>query len=509
MITYLVNFTLCSALLLLAYHLLLVNKTMYTFNRVYLLLSIVFSLTVPFIVVKHTIAPLPSIQPIQEQVQLLPDNIVSKAIPVHVTPTIHTIADHKDTNYTLYGLIGVYSIVVLLLLFRFVRNLNTIRLSILHKESVVYKNARLILVDEKLTPHTFLNCIFLNKHDYANQQIEADVLLHELTHASQRHSADVIFIELVQAFCWFNPFIMLYRKAIQLNHEFIADEAVLKSNHNIVGYQQLLLSKLGCVKSLNITSQFNYSVTQKRLIMMTKTTSAATAVFARLAIIPVIAIAFILFCTKTEAQQDPVASKPAAKSTPQKTEQTATKTSKKRLRPIFLSKDYPHTAEGVSDALLKEYNDIAGKYEESSKKLMRHPEKISQADKDKMEAIFKQMSYDQQCDQTIGFTYPGPPLSPKQPTQAQIDIWKNPKKCGVWIDGKKVKNEELNNYKPADFDLAMVSNLTKKAINYKNYRYQIDLMTIAGYKKYIKEAHDNRYRSGMYYSMRKTPADKS
>ncbi|SHM12090.1 M56 family metallopeptidase [Mucilaginibacter sp. OK098] len=508
MITYLVNFTLCSALLLLAYHLLLVNKTMYTFNRVYLLLSILFSLTLPFIVVKQTIVPLPSIQPIQEQLQLSPDNIVSKAIPVHATPTIHAIADHQDINYTLYALIAVYGIVTLLLLFRFVRNLNTIRLSILDRESVVYKNARLILVDERLTPHTFLNFIFLNKHDYTNQQIEADVLLHELTHASQRHSVDVIFIELIQAFCWFNPFIMLYRKAIQLNHEFIADEAVLSNNHNIANYQHLLLSKLACVKSLNITSQFNYSVTKKRLIMMTKTTSAATAMFARLAIIPVIAIAFILFCTKTEAQQDPVANKPAAKSTPQKTEQAATKTSKTLLPPIFLSKDYPHTKEGVPDALLKEYNDIAGKYEESSERLMRHPEKISQADRDKMEAIFKKMSYKQQCDQSIGFTYNGPPLSPKHPTQAQIDIWKNPKTCGVWIDGKKVKNDELDNYKPADFGLAMVSRLTKNAINYKNYRYQIDLMTVANYKKYLKEAQENRYHSGMYYNMRKAPADK-
>ncbi|ASU34448.1 M56 family metallopeptidase [Mucilaginibacter xinganensis] len=502
MITYLLNFVFCSALLLLAYHLLLKNKTIYTFNRFYLLVSITFSLSVPLIAVNKAATPLPLFP---RERQLLPEIITPTEAPSSAPDISSGINIKPGVNKLLFGLIAVYSAITLLLLYRFARNLNSIRVSVKHHGHINYKDSRLILVDEKLTPHTFLNYVFLNKDDYNNRQIEDDVLKHELTHARQRHSADVIFIELVQAFCWFNPFIILYRKAIQLNHEFIADEAVLNNNRNIANYQQLLLSKLGYFKSQNITSQFNYSITKKRLIMMTKTTSATTSIFARLAIIPIMAIAFFLFCTKTEAQQEPA----VAKSPPQKTAQAVTKTSKKKLPPIFLSKDYPHTAEGVTDALLKEYSDIAGKYEESSERLMRHPEKISQADKDKMEAIFKKMSYKQQCDQSIGFTYNGPPLPPKQPTQAQLDIWKNPKTCGIWIDGKKVKNNELDNYKPADFDQAIVSRLTKNAINYKNYRYQIDLMTIAFYKKYLKEAHDNRYRSGMYYSMRTAPADKS
>lgn len=502
MITYLVNFTLCSALLLLTYRLLLKNKTTYTFNRVYLILSVLFSLTVSLITIRPPEALPGTTGAAQQQLQLLPGNITGIQTLMYAKPASNKVIPHPDINYPLYGLFIIYGIVTFLLLYRFARNLNTIRLSVLNNESIAYKNTRLILVTESLTPHTFLNFIFLNKRDYNNQLIEADVLMHELAHARQRHSADVIFIELVQAFCWFNPFIMLYRKAIQLNHEFIADEAVLNNNHNIVNYQHLLLSQLGYAKSLNITSQFNYSVTKNRLIMMTKTTSSTTAMFTRLAIIPVIAIAFMLFCTKTEARQEPATSKPDTKRTPPNAEQAVTKTSKKKLPPIFLSKDYPHTKEGVPDALLKEYNDIANKYEDGAKKLMRHPEKISQADRERMEAIFKQMSYDQQCDQSIGFSYPGPPLSPKQPTQAELDIWKNPKKCGVWIDGKKVKNEDLDNYKPSDFDQAMVSKLTKNAINYKNYRYQIDLMTIAYYKKYVKEAKENRYHSGMYYNAR-------
>ncbi|MDB5089621.1 MAG: hypothetical protein JWR09_3615 [Mucilaginibacter sp.] len=498
MITYLVNFTLCSALLLLAYHLLLVNKTMYTFNRVYLLLSILFSLTVPFIVVKHTIASLPSIQPVQEQLQLLPGSVIQKAIPAHIAPAIHTIADHKDINYTLYSLIAVYSIVALLFLFRFVRNLNTIRLSKLYNESIAYKNARLILVDERLTPHTFLNCIFINKHDYTNQQIEADVLLHELTHASQRHSADVIFIELVQAFCWFNPFIMLYRKAIQLNHEFIADEAVINNNHNVANYQHLLLSKLGYVKSLNITSQFNYSVTKKRLIMMSKTTSAAAALFARLAIIPVMAIAFVLFCTKTEALQEPAASKQEAKIKPVEKTQPAAKVKLKFKAPKSPWNNFPYTKAGVSDDLLKEYIVITKKYVDTTKRPYIKYEPLSQPDRERMITIFKQMSLEQQGQQIFGFNYPSPPFEKDRPTQKQLDMWKNPAEFGVWIDGKKAKNSDLENYKNQDFDHFFVSRLLKAARAHVKYHYQIDLMTVAYYKKYRKDELDKKYKVYMY-----------
>jgi len=506
MITYLVNFTLCSALLLLTYRLLLKNKTTYTFNRAYLLFSILFSVTVSFIVVKRSVMPLEVIRPVQQQ--LLPDNITGQQNLNYANSTVNTATAHSDINYTLYGFITIYGLVTLLLLYRFLRNLNTIRLSILHNEKIDYKDARLVLVNERLTPHTFLNFIFLNKRDYDNQLIEDDVLIHELAHARQRHSADVIFIELIQVFCWFNPFIILYRKAIQLNHEFIADEAVLTNYHNVVNYQHLLLSQMGYTKSLNITSQFNYSVTKQRLIMMTKTTSATTAMFTRLAVIPVMAIAFILFCTKTEAQQEPAANKQEVK--PKKADNTpkSAKTKADTMIPRVAFNDYPHTKDGVPETLLKEYTDITARYEDGKDRLIKQPDKITAEDKARLEEIFKQMSVAQQQQQSVGFYYLGPPLPPSQPTKKQLHDWQNPKLCGVWVDGKKVKNSDLANYEPADFGQTLISNLTKSAINYKYYHYQINLMTAEYYKNYRNDAIANMHKSYMYHRSLRTRTNK-
>lgn len=499
MISYLINFTLCSAMLLLAYHLLLKNKTTYTFNRFYLLASLVFSLVTPFIAVKRVPQVIPAIQPVTEKLQFLPANSVQPQTPVYTNvPVVNAVP--KYVNYPLYCLGTVYGIISLLLLYRFVKNLNSIRLSVRCNTQVDYSGIRLILVDEKLTPHTFLNYIFLNKDEYAGEQIEDGVLKHELAHARQRHSADVIFIELLQIFCWFNPFIPLYRKAVQLNHEFIADAAVLAGNNSITDYQQLLFSKLSYGKSLTITSQFNYSVTKKRLIMMTKTTSAMAATLARLAIIPVLAVAFILFCTKTEALQTPPATKPVAKNKPVDTAAPGSKV-RTKIPPRVRFSNYPYTKDGVSEEKLKEYMSITAKYEEGADRSIKHPDKITEEDREKMEPIFRQMSASQQDQQTITFYYLPPPPPPSRPTQKQLDKWKDPKYCGVWINEKKTNNADLANYKPEDFGNVFVSRLTKYAINRKYYPYQVDLMTVDAYKKYRADIIANKHKPKMALRM--------
>ncbi|WP_295791416.1 M56 family metallopeptidase [Mucilaginibacter sp.] len=501
MITYLINFTMCSAMLLLAYHLLLKNKTTYTFNRFYLLASLVFSLATPFIAVKWMPQVIPAIQPVAEKLQFLPANSVQTQIPLYTNVPVVNAVPHY-VNYPLYGLAAVYGIICLLLLYRFARNLIAISLSVRRNKQVDYSGTRLVLVNERLTPHTFLNYIFLNKDEYTGKQIEAAVLKHELAHASQRHSADVIFIELLQIFGWFNPFIPLYRKAVQLNHEFIADAAVLAGNNNITDYQQLLFSKLGYGKSLTITSQFNYSVTKKRLIMMTKTTSAAAAMLARLAIIPVLAIAFILFCTKTEVLQAQTPDKQEVKNIPAKKIAAVSQAQPIRHAPKIAVPDYPSTKEGISDDLLKEYKAITDKY--TNPKVVNTRRAITKADNDRLEEIFKQMSRGQQKQQLIRFAnYKAAPLQKATPTSTQYEEWKDSNMYGTWLNDKHVDNSELEKYTAHDISNFFVSRLLGAARVNKKYKYQVNLMTTDYYEKYRKE----QIASAPYTVMQYGPAN--
>jgi hypothetical protein len=109
----------------------------------------------------------------------------------------------------------------------------------------------------------------VNRQDFEDGKIEKELLLHEEAHCLQYHSIDIIIIELIYVFLWFNPAIWLFKKALLLNHEYLADNIVLKKN-DLVNYQQLLLNIVLQNNSNYLVSNFKYSSIKSRLEMMTK-----------------------------------------------------------------------------------------------------------------------------------------------------------------------------------------------------------------------------------------------
>ncbi|WP_141384658.1 M56 family metallopeptidase, partial [Flavobacterium flevense] len=128
---------------------------------------------------------------------------------------------------------------------------------------------------------------------------------HELIHVNQKHTLDILFIEILKVIFWFNPIFIFYKKAIQLNHEFLADEKVVKSHNNVPFYQNLLLSKANVNPTYYLASNLNYSVTKKRLIMMTKNTSTTRALLKKGILIPLLTALVFSLCTKVVAQETP------------------------------------------------------------------------------------------------------------------------------------------------------------------------------------------------------------
>ena len=154
----------------------------------------------------------------------------------------------------------------------------------------------LVLVKQNILPHTFLNYIFVNKQEHKNQVIEDELYTHELAHVHQHHTLDVLFIELLKTVFWFNPLVYVYKKAIQLNHEFLADETVVNAAYNVITYQQLLLQKATTGHTFALASNLNFAITKKRLLMMTKTTPRLLATVKQLAIVPLLAGLVLVSC---------------------------------------------------------------------------------------------------------------------------------------------------------------------------------------------------------------------
>ena len=287
MTDFLIESTIPLFVLLAVYHLLLEKEKMHVFNRFYLLFTLVFSFAIPFI----------TIEVIEEITTPIMQNTPIETIQGS------GVAFVEETNYLPIIIWSLYALITFLFFIRFMRNIIKITAKTKSNISIDYKNATLVLLKEKVLPHTFLHYIFINETDYNTKKIEAELFLHELTHVTQKHTFDVLFIEILKTFFWFNPILIFYKKAIQLNHEFLADEKVVNSYNDIPFYQNLLLSKANENQPFYLASNLNYLLTKKRLIMMTKTTSTTRAFLKKGIIIPLLTVLVFSLCTKVVAQE--------------------------------------------------------------------------------------------------------------------------------------------------------------------------------------------------------------
>jgi beta-lactamase regulating signal transducer with metallopeptidase domain len=419
MIDFILKSTFSLGLFYVLYVVLLEREKMHRFNRLYLLFGLVFSLLIPFFTFEIYVET--TVVAVENTVQAMP---------------FSSVVLEEKTDYIPLLLWSIYALVTSVLLARFVLNLIKIQRKV--KTSAVEKmqSSTLVLLDEKVLPHTFLNYIFINKDDYENKKIEGELFAHELTHVRQKHTFDILCIELLKTIFWFNPILILYKKAIQLNHEFLADETVVQSYNNVPFYQNLLVEKASWNNTFYLASNLNFLVTKKRLIMMTKTTSSKTILLKKMSLLPVLTLMIYFLCFETVAQQ---------KNQPSKTKSGTTKVSDDKkldayfagVRFILYKKDSNTTKADLRKDLIfdKVYEDLT-------------PE-----DKAKMNSAF--------------LTIPKAFVK-KSPTQKELDEFKNAKKFAIWIDGKNVPNSELNKYKPKEIAYFSGSVILKNARTQKH-----------------------------------------
>ncbi|WP_298140309.1 N-acetylmuramoyl-L-alanine amidase [Flavobacterium sp.] len=297
MIDFLLKSTISLIVFLGFYHLVLEREKMHQFNRFYLLFTIIISFVIPFLTFEII-----KIVPVIQNIEPLNTVITSSEIPENENQG-NLLPNEENINYIAIVLWSLYGLISFFLLSRFGKNIWKLIAKSKSNSIVKYKNANLILVEEKTLPHTFLNSIFINFDDYNNRNIEDELYTHELVHVTQKHTLDILFIEFLKAIFWFNPLFLFYKKAIQLNHEFLADEEIVKTYNNVPFYQNLLLQKGSNNQTIYLASNLNYSVTKKRLIMMTKKTSQKIAFLKKIAIVPILAGLIYLFCFKIVAQE--------------------------------------------------------------------------------------------------------------------------------------------------------------------------------------------------------------
>lgn len=280
------------------YKLLLEKENMHVFKRFYLLFAFAFSLMIPSIVFMEYV----SVDAVEYNEVVVSE--VTHSDSVGVPEALEKdVLDIEPVLWAIYGLGLLYFGII------FMRNLLQVIRRI--RKNPKQKAARFVkvLLHEELPPHTFFKYIFLNQKKVENNQIPKEVLLHEQTHAKQKHSIDVIFIELFQVLFWFNPMVYLFKNAMKLNHEFLADEAVLKKDIDRPSYQNTLLSYLSVDSQHKYQSRManaiNYSSIKKRFTIM-KTQTSKRAKFLRIALTLPVAVLLLLGFSETRKVIAPI-----------------------------------------------------------------------------------------------------------------------------------------------------------------------------------------------------------
>ena len=287
---YILKSGICLAIFYGFYKLVLEKESFHVFKRTYLLGSTVLAFIIPLITFTEYIEVIP-----QENPLFIPEFTIR-----------NNIIENEPINYTPYILWSIYSLGVLLFSLKFFKNL--IELIIKVRRNPKFKNHSFInvLLQDPVIPHTFFNYIFLNKQKFETHQIPKEVLLHEQTHAKQKHSLDVLFIEILQIMLWFNPFIYFIKQSIKLNHEFLADHAVISNGISSSIYQKTLLAFSSNATQQPLANAINYSSIKKRFTVMKTKTSKQQFWLRNFLLLPILAILIYSFSEKKIVEIDSV-----------------------------------------------------------------------------------------------------------------------------------------------------------------------------------------------------------
>lgn len=263
MIAYIIQVSICWMFFYALYHFLLRNETFHTHNRFYLLGTLVVSLFIPFF---------GSYEPVAEVSQIVPvEYVMDFQYQTLDIPTISAEAPSK--SFWSWSLLW-YAYYIGIALFGFRLVFGCYQIFKYYRSGRKQQEGGITIVynKKKHLPFSFFSNIFLSE----SYKIKGDVdqiVKHEIVHAHELHSLDVLAVELIQIFFWWNPILVLYKRAIKETHEYIADNTVI-AHYDVNIYSAMLLSHVNSRSRHALSNQFFQKQIKNRIKMMNKKKSS-------------------------------------------------------------------------------------------------------------------------------------------------------------------------------------------------------------------------------------------
>lgn len=259
----------------LAFVLLFQNQKHFTFNRIYLPVSLGLSFLIPLI----TFTTVKYIEPVSASgfngFAYLPESTAKIEEPQFILEWYHY-------------LFGLYILGSSGFLFHlFLGHLKAIH--IIKKSRILQLFESSVNITQKdVHPFSFFSKIVLSEKTLSHPNLKM-IIEHENIHVKEKHTLDILFAEILFLLQWFNPFAWLLKDAMKNNLEYITDHEIAKTNHPQT-YQLAMVSladKKGVAPFLNA---LNGSQLKNRIIMMKKKTENKYAFVKQLVVLPLLAV---------------------------------------------------------------------------------------------------------------------------------------------------------------------------------------------------------------------------
>lgn len=301
MTTSIISIAIAIAVLWLAYRLLFINSNRLVFNRAFLIIALGFSLILPaagIMIGRST----PQIASYRQSLfsGIMLDEVVITAEGVAIS-TQADVTDNESAapvvaknqrKFDFIGFIGhIWLIGAIGAALVFLFKLGKIVFIIVRSPKKKMPGYTAVFTGKEHGSYSFFNYAF-----FPDENVSPEIVRHEMSHIEHHHSIDILFVELMMIIQWFNPFIYLYKRELQSLHEYMADRDVVATGIDKQNYMMLILQQCTAVDFSNMSNNFSFLLTKKRIKMITQSKKAKGVVIKALLTLPLFALLLFANC---------------------------------------------------------------------------------------------------------------------------------------------------------------------------------------------------------------------
>ncbi len=277
-IIYIIETFLCSGLFLLFYRMMIMKKVSYGFCRRYLVITMILSVTIPFLNV-----PLYPAETIYMNVPVMTapeENVESTTVlkPSASTTAFHDEPDSRggltenvtqvkmspiDKWKLFFASVYVTGMVLSLVIVAW----GMIAVALIRRRSRIEHTEQydLAVSDRVETPFTFMHTVYMAFE--SDEKTRAHILSHESSHVRHRHSVERLIMSILRSLYWFNPFMWIAERRLEEVQEWQADHDALEDGYDLTEYRISIIKQLfGCDPEM--ASGLKSTFTKKRFLQM-------------------------------------------------------------------------------------------------------------------------------------------------------------------------------------------------------------------------------------------------